>query len=319
MCHGFHIVVSTCHLHHTVDFWTCLVHDTTTPAQSYMLLRRHTMVYTTLLYPWLLLPLLVATALVSGFVSVKHPSNSLKRLPSFAPCTALSAAAASSSSTYKPHVPNFCSNCGSANMKLEVPEGDDHLRPVCQDCRAVVYANPKIVVACVVMVQTSSSSTATTASHQQNQNQTKVLLAKRAIEPRAGYWGIPQGFMELDDKTSRTATCREVLEETGAVISPDHLRLRALYNVPGSVQLVYSVTVASENELMNIAETTTESSDIGLFALDSLPDLCFPTVQWALDHCCGGSGDKSNSIQQKNKLYNAESGKWSESDDRDGP
>jgi ADP-ribose pyrophosphatase YjhB (NUDIX family) len=180
-------------------------------------------------------------------------------------------------------------------MELCVPEGDDHLRAVCQDCQAVVYANPKVVVACVVQTPTK-----------------KVLLAKRAIEPRAGYWGIPQGYMELGE-TTRQAICREVREETGAEIAEDQLRFRALYNVPGSVQLVYSLTVPEED--LVIAERTTESEAIGLFPLDSLPDLCFPTVQWALDHCRTSSGE----IQQKNKLYDSDSGEWSESEDKDGP
>jgi ADP-ribose pyrophosphatase YjhB (NUDIX family) len=211
-------------------------------------------------------------------------------------------------------------------MKLQVPDGDDHLRAVCPDCGTVVYANPKIVVACVVMVTSTTASSTTT---------TKVLSAKRAIEPRLGYWGIPQGFMELHDTTTRTATCREVWEETGVVLAPEQLRLRALYNVPGSVQLVYSAQVVAgsgENDwtMMNdgmAKTTTTESSEIGLFALDALPDLCFPTVQWALDHCCSTGTNSSNDetlnlnrmVQQKNKLYNAESGQWGESQDFDGP
>jgi ADP-ribose pyrophosphatase YjhB (NUDIX family) len=286
---------------------------------------------TTTLYSWwllLLLLLLLAamTVFVSGtFVRLQNPGTGGKFQSLFASSsTALSASSVSSS--YKPHVPNFCSNCGSGNMTLQVPDGDDHLRAVCQDCSAVVYANPKVVVACVVMVVQSTMSTSASST---SSTTTKVLLAKRAIEPRAGYWGIPQGFMELHDTTTRTAVCREVWEETGVVIAPDQLRLRALYNVPGSVQLVYSVTIASEKDVLllneDIAKTTTESSDIGLFALDSLPDLCFPTVQWALDHCCNAANSDKTSkmassiIQQKNKLYNAESGAWSESEDRDGP
>ena len=75
-------------------------------------------------------------------------------------------------------------------MKLQVPDGDDHVRAVCQDCGAVVYENPKVVVSCVIM-----------KGGDNNTETTKVLLAKRAIEPRAGYWGIPQGYMELEETT----------------------------------------------------------------------------------------------------------------------
>jgi len=203
---------------------------------------------------------------------------------------------------YQPALPNFCSDCGSSRMVLKVPDGDDHVRAVCGDCDAVVYSNPKVVVACVVYVTDNNSG---------SNKKKKVLLAKRAIEPRAGYWGIPQGYMELDE-TSREAACREVREETGADILPQNLRFRALYNVPGSVQLVYSASVESEGDL-TIAGTTSESTAIGFFDEDSLPELCFPTVQWALDHCL--SEKNSDDIQQKNKLYDPATGRWSESED----
>ena len=66
----------------------------------------------------------------------------------------------------------------------------------------------------------------------------KVLLAKRAIEPRLGTWGIPQGFMELGE-TTREAAAREAFEETGAVLNLSEMALLALYNLPGQVQVVY--------------------------------------------------------------------------------
>jgi len=207
-------------------------------------------------------------------------------------------------------------------MALRVPDGDDHVRAICEDCPAVVYANPKVVVSCVILAPTSTSTSteagraaktdaSTTTS---TTTTTQVLLAKRAIEPRAGYWGIPQGYMELNE-TTRQAICREVREETGADIMEAQLRFRALYNVPGSVQLVYSVTVAEGVGSIRLASSTTESSAIGFFPLDALPALCFPTVQWALDHCSSAAPE----IQQKNKLYDVASGEWSESEDRDVP
>ena len=105
-------------------------------------------------------------------------------------------------------------------------------------------------------------------------------------------------------------------EETGAVVSTNQLHFRALYNVPGSVQLVYSMTTRDGNDLA-IAETTMESTAVEWFAIDALPELCFPTVQWAIDHCCTKRSEAI--IQQKNKLYDADTKIWSESEDMDAP
>ena len=241
-----------------------------------------------------------------GFVVIQSPAaaQTTTYSSSYATTTKVTTCLSAKSSSYKPNVPNFCSECGSSNMGLKIPDDDDHLRAVCEDCGAVVYVNPKVVVSCVVIL----SSSATTKDQPP-----QVLLGQRAIEPRKGYWGIPQGYMELDE-TTREAVCREVWEETGATISTDQLRFRGLYNVPGSVQLVYSMTI-SDKENITISQSTTESTAIEFFPIDSLPELCFPTVQWAIDHCVSSISDKT--IQQKNKLYDPESGVWSESEDMD--
>ena len=102
----------------------------------------------------------------------------------------------------EPSVPNFCADCGSAAMVLKIPPGDERLRACCDHCGRIEYQNPKIVASCVVRCP-----------------QGKVLLAKRAIEPRRGTWGIPQGFMEHGE-TSLQAAAREVYEETGVVVDP---------------------------------------------------------------------------------------------------
>lgn len=187
-------------------------------------------------------------------------------------------------------LPNFCSNCGSASMELRVPENDERLRACCNDCNSVVYSNPKIVVACVVLDDTGDY----------------CLLGRRAIEPRKGYWGIPQGFMEHGE-TTREAAVREVFEETGAIVLPDDLRFRAIYNVPGSVQLVYEARVDGN---VKLPETTLESTEIKFFSHQSLPELCFPTVQWAIDHVRSSTSTATNRIQQKTKFYDAATDKW---------
>jgi ADP-ribose pyrophosphatase YjhB (NUDIX family) len=88
---------------------------------------------------------------------------------------------------------NFCSHCGQPVTQL-VPEGDHRLRYVCTGCRQVHYQNPKIVAGCVP------------------EHEGRILLCRRAIEPRRGYWTIPAGFME-NGETTQDAARRESLEE----------------------------------------------------------------------------------------------------------
>jgi len=160
--------------------------------------------------------------------------------------------------------PKFCEECGKPNVR-RVPEGDERERSCCSDpsCGFISYQNPKIVVGAVC--------------HYQN----KILLCKRAIEPCAGKWGYPQGFLELGE-TTREGAVRETLEESGAVVSAEDARLLAVYNLAGAqVQMVYAAPLASDEVAPGI-----ESEDVGFFGWDEIPwdELAFPTVQWALEY-----------------------------------
>jgi ADP-ribose pyrophosphatase YjhB (NUDIX family) len=88
---------------------------------------------------------------------------------------------------------NFCSHCGK-NVALSVPQGDNRPRYVCMSCGAIHYENPRIVAGCVA------------------EHEGRLLLCKRAIEPRTGYWTVPAGFMELNE-TLPDAAARETYEE----------------------------------------------------------------------------------------------------------
>ena len=182
-------------------------------------------------------------------------------------------------------------------MMVTVPLNDTRERAVCQDCGHVVYTNPKIVVACVILEAEDASSSS---------SQPRCLLGQRAIEPRSGYWGFPQGFME-EGETTREAAIREVYEEFQWRLpgGPSALKLRAIYNVPGSVQIVYEARVDAASSLPLVA--TTECRAVAWFPRDQLPELCFPTVQWALDHCWSNDRDR---IQQKTKAYDAALDRW---------
>ncbi|UPR30240.1 NUDIX hydrolase [Vibrio crassostreae] len=106
---------------------------------------------------------------------------------------------------------NFCSQCGGDKVLMQVPPGDTHQRPVCQECSHVVYQNPTVIAGCII------------------EHEGKFLLGKRAIEPMKGKWSIPAGFME-NDETVEQAAVREVLEETGATV--DVLGPYSIFSVP---------------------------------------------------------------------------------------
>jgi len=92
----------------------------------------------------------------------------------------------------------FCSQCGSP-IKRRVPEGDNRERDVCDHCGAIHYQNPRMVVGTVPVWED------------------RILLCRRAIEPRYNTWTLPAGFMELNESTAQGAA-RETLEESGARI-----------------------------------------------------------------------------------------------------
>lgn len=103
----------------------------------------------------------------------------------------------------------FCSECGAA-LSVRIPEGDNLPRHVCDACQTIHYLNPKIVAGCIL------------------EWQGKVLLCRRAIEPRYGLWTLPAGFME-NGESAVTAAAREAAEEAHAV--GENLILCGLYSL----------------------------------------------------------------------------------------
>ncbi|MEI2416694.1 NUDIX hydrolase [Orrella sp. JC864] len=105
-----------------------------------------------------------------------------------------------------PRSQRYCSQCG-ATLSREVPPGDNRLRDLCHHCGAVHYQNPRMVVGTVPVWEG------------------RILLCRRAIEPRYDTWTLPAGFMELGETTEQGAA-RETQEESGA-----RIELGALYTV----------------------------------------------------------------------------------------
>ncbi len=148
------------------------------------------------------------------------------------------------------------------HFERRVPEGDTSERYVCGRCGHIHYSNPKIVVGAVVM------------------HDDRVLLCRRAIEPRKGYWTLPAGFLEEHEDPKEGAR-REAREEACAEIAID--ALLAVYFVPhiSQVQLIYRARLASPD-----FGAGPESEAVELFAWSDIPwtELAFPSVGWALRH-----------------------------------
>ncbi len=143
-----------------------------------------------------------------------------------------------------------------------VPAGDTRERLTCPDCGFIAYENPKVVVGAVIY------------------EQGRILMCRRAIEPRKGYWTIPAGFLELNETTAEGAV-REAWEEACARITID--ALLAVYNIPriSQVQLIYRATLSEPSFAAG-----EESLEVALFEPDLVPtdQLAFPSVHWALAH-----------------------------------
>jgi ADP-ribose pyrophosphatase YjhB (NUDIX family) len=154
---------------------------------------------------------------------------------------------------------NFCSHCGQP-VTLRVPEGDHRPRHVCTACGTIHYQNPRIVAGCVP------------------EHDGRILLCRRAIEPRRGYWTIPAGFME-NGETTQDAARRESLEEALADVEI------------GSLLAVVHVLHANQVHVMFRARLARPQFGAGVESLESMlcteeqipwDEIAFRSVDFAL-------------------------------------
>ena len=145
-------------------------------------------------------------------------------------------------------------------IRRTIPAGDNVARLVCDSCGYIQYDNPKVVVGAVAVWQD------------------RILLCRRAIEPRTGYWTLPAGYLELNESTEDGAK-REAREEAGAELRLNSIL--AVYNIPriSQVQIIYRAELLSDD-----IAAGEESQEVGLFKAADIPwkDLAFPSVRWAL-------------------------------------
>lgn len=149
----------------------------------------------------------------------------------------------------------FCTSCGSSII-LQTPAGDDRERFVCTVCELIHYSNPRVIVGCVPVYEG------------------RVLLCKRAIEPRKNYWTLPAGFMENGETTGHGAA-RETWEEARARVS--NLELYRVFDVPYINQVYMFYLCDLDDGEYGVGP---ESLETDLYEERDIPwdDIAFPVV-----------------------------------------
>ena len=154
---------------------------------------------------------------------------------------------------------NYCSNCGDT-VKFCTHAGDDRLRYLCESCDTVHYENPKIVVGCIP------------------EKDRKILLCRRAIEPRSGKWTLPAGYLENGETVAQGAQ-RETLEEAGAKI--EILAPYALFNIcyVNQIYLMFRACL-----LDGTFKAGSESTEVRLFLEEDIPwdQIAFTVIEKTL-------------------------------------
>ncbi len=153
----------------------------------------------------------------------------------------------------------YCSQC-AAPVSLRVPAGDNRPRFVCEACHTIHYQNPNIVAGCIP------------------EWEGRILLCRRAIEPRFGLWTLPAGFME-NGETTLQAALRETEEEAHARV--DVQGLYTVFNLP-HIDQVYMMFRGRLQDLD--FGPGTESSEVRLFRAEEIPwdELAFPVIRETL-------------------------------------
>jgi len=157
----------------------------------------------------------------------------------------------------------FCHQCAGP-LILRIPQDDDKPRHCCSECDTIFYLNPKNVVGTLPFFED------------------KVLLCKRAIQPRIEKWTLPAGYME-NGESSLDGAIRETTEEAGACVIVKGDSLYTLFNLP-KINQVYMFFRA---ELANLDFAAgIESQEVALFSEAEIPwqEIAFPVVKSTLEY-----------------------------------
>lgn len=155
----------------------------------------------------------------------------------------------------------FCNQCGHP-VSQRIPEGDNLPRYVCDQCQTIHYQNPNIVAGSIPA------------------SGNRILLCRRAIEPRYGLWTLPAGYME-NNETVEQAALRESLEEANANVELE--QLYAVFSLPhaNQVYMMYRARLLDED-----FSAGTESLEVRLFDEQEIPwdKLAFSTIYYTLKY-----------------------------------
>lgn len=156
----------------------------------------------------------------------------------------------------------FCCDCAHP-VEFTIPQGDNRKRAICPQCGTIHYQNPRIITGTVPVFGS------------------KILLCKRAIEPRLGYWTLPAGFME-EGETLEEGAVRETFEEAGIDVQCGKLLTSISVPFISQVHIFFFAQMKNDEH----ASSTTESLDVQLFEIDEIPwnEIAFPTVKQTLQH-----------------------------------
>lgn len=153
----------------------------------------------------------------------------------------------------------YCNQCGSEGT-YRIPRGDDRPRFICDNCQTIHYQNPKLVVGCIPLWED------------------RVLMCRRAIQPRYGKWTIPAGFLEIGE-TVQEGAMRETYEEAGATV--EIIKPYVLYNLSfiGQVYLIFLGRLVDSN-----FRTGYESLEVRLLKEHEIAwdELAFPVIHEVL-------------------------------------
>jgi len=167
--------------------------------------------------------------------------------------------------------PRFCPNCGG-HLSERLVEMEDRPRLVCDQCQHILYLNPRIVAGVII------------------ERGGRLLLLRRAIEPRRGTWTFPAGYMEIDE-TAEEAAVREAEEEIGLKVKAGPLV--GVYSRPAPESPGVLVVVFQGRQPRGRVRIGHEVLEARWFALEDIPwnELSFPTTHWALRDWLRARGD----------------------------
>lgn len=160
---------------------------------------------------------------------------------------------------------NFCNQCGE-KVDHKIPENDNRLRFICCSCEFIHYQNPNVVAGVLPLIV-------------DNDGIEKILMCRRAIEPRHGFWTLPAGFME-NEESLEEAAARESVEEANLKLGK--LKLYMVTSLPYINQVYMMYIGQAENDF----SPGIESLETQLFTQAEIPwdELAFPVIKDTLDN-----------------------------------